>query len=81
MKRILAIGGLAVAASSASYAMLIAFEAAEERHRAAVEAAFERVGPAALPALDIGGMDPTPDDALAWENVRDLQLKQASDVR
>jgi hypothetical protein len=78
MKRILAIGGLAVAASSASYAMLIAFEAAEERHRASVEATFEMVGRAARPAHAIGGMDPTPDDALAWENVRDLQV---SDVR
>lgn len=79
MKRILALGALAVAVSTASYGVLTAFDAAEQRHRASVDAMFGRVAPLAPAQEDRAEL--SPDDSLAWENVRHLQVNHASDVR
>jgi hypothetical protein len=79
MKRIWIVCGLAVAASSVSYGFLAAFDAAEQRHRASVDATFEKVGPLAPAATEPQGSTLPADDALAWENVRHLRVRQSND--
>ena len=81
MNRLLLIGGLAVAASCAGYGILAAFDAAEQRHLASIEATFERVAPVA-PAIPEGNATSTgSSDALAWENVRHLRVRRVSETR